>query len=176
MRLGQVLVFTCLATGPIARRLMLGPVLAGVGGLLLVTLIVFVSARRSFGKVNLDVGGGRLRVGDGGPQLTRGDVTAWTIDRASARVYTRAAGWRFTTGAENADALTSLLVGVFGRPLVLKRRGSQRARAIAALVAVGGIPLIIAGIALQIPLLAMAGVPAFIFGLAGFGALSQKVR
>jgi hypothetical protein len=92
VRLGQILTFICLAAGPVARRLMVGPALAGVGGLVVVTLMIFLSARRSFGKVALDIGGGRLRLGVAGPQLTRSDITAWTIDGASARVYTRAAG------------------------------------------------------------------------------------
>lgn len=176
VRLGQVLIFVCMVAVPLARRFMIGPMLAGVGGLLLVTLIVFVSARRSFGQVALDMGGGRLRLGVDGPQLARADVTAWTIDGASARVYTREAGWRFTTSAENADVLRRLLAGAFGGPLILKRRGSRRARAIAGIVALAGIPLTATGIALQIPLLAAAGVPAVIFGLAALGALSQKVR
>jgi len=58
----------------------------------------------------------------------------------------------------------------------LNRRGSPRARALAAIVALAGIPFTAAGIALQIPLLAAAGVPAMILGLAALGALSQKVR
>ena len=49
VRLVQILIFICLAAGPIARRLMVLPALAGAGALLLIRMIVFVSARRSFG-------------------------------------------------------------------------------------------------------------------------------
>jgi len=177
MRLGQLLAFGCLAIGPIARRLMIGPLLAGAGALLAVTLIVFWSARRSFGKLPLTAGGGRLRIGDDdNGAIRRVDVTAWTIDGPSARVYTRSAGWRFKVSAEDAAALRTLLAGAFGAPLVLRRRGTKRARMIAAMVATAGAVVTATAIALETPPLVVVGVPALVFGLAVLGALSQKVR
>jgi|SRR3569623_288528 len=175
-RLGQALVFICLAAGPIARRLMIGPLLAGVGCLMAVTLIVFWSARRSFGKVALTGGNGRLRVGEDKESIGRADVSAWTIQGSSARVYTRSAGWRFKVSPENAEALRATLAGTFGAPLVLKRRGTKRARMIAAIVALAGAVTTATAIAIDMPPLVVAGVPALVFGLAVLGALSQKVR
>ena len=176
VRLAQVLVFVCLVAGPIARRLMIAPLLAAVGGLLAATALMFWSARRSFGRLPFANVDGRLRVGDGQDSIRRAEVTAWTIDGPSARVYTHSAGWRFTVGKDDAEALRAMLTGALGAPLELRRRGTKRARMIAAIVALAGAVATATAIALQTLPLVVVAVPALVFGLATLGALSQKVR
>jgi hypothetical protein len=58
----------------------------------------------------------------------------------------------------------------------LTRRGSGRARTIALVVAALGLVAAVAAFYTEVLALTFVGVPAFIFGLATFGALSQRVR
>ena len=71
--------------------------------------------------------------------------------------------------------MRALLVAAFGEPLVLRRRGSARARSIGGAVAAAGALLVAGGIAWDVAPLAIPGVLALVFGLATLGALSQKV-
>ena len=48
---------------------------------------------------------------------------------------TRIGGWRFTVEKEDADTLRAVLTGALGARLVLRRRGTKRARMIVAIVA-----------------------------------------
>ena len=174
-RLGLFLVPVCAVTGVVARRTMVGPLLVATLGLFVATVVVFTTARRSLGRCHVRAGSGRLQIGENGQDIPVRDVRSWTIDGRTSRVYTAEAGWTFRAAPEQGDALRALLVGVFGPPLFLTRRGSRRAR-FATTVAVLGLAAAAAGIAQDIPAFTMVGVPAFLFGLAVLGALFQKVR
>jgi hypothetical protein len=174
-RLGQAFAPFCVGASVLARRTMSPLLIAGTACLFAVALSAFARARRSFGWSTLQPISGRLRIGDEGGEIACGDVLAWTIDGAVARLYTGDAGWRFRVPAGDSTALCLLLTSMFGPPLALRRRGSLRARRVAGAVTVAGLALAIAGIALDVPMLPAAGVLAFVFGVGAMGALSQKV-
>jgi len=153
----------------------LAPMLVAALCMFIATMVVLASARRPLGRCLLRSDGSRLQVGDSDTEIAVRDVRAWTIDGRKARVYTSAAGWKFVAELDHADELCALLVGVFGAPLSVARRGSRRARVISAAVAGLGIGAAAAGIMLEIPAFAIFGVPAFLFGSAFTGALSQKI-
>jgi hypothetical protein len=161
--------------GVVARRTMAPTLVAAAGGLVAAAFAVLLSARRSFGRCTASPAGDRLRLGDGRAEISRRDVRAWTLDGGVARVYTAHAGWRVAVPAGEGASLDRILRSVFGSPLILRRRGSARARKIAAGVAAAGAGLVATSFALEIVPLVVVGVPALIFGLATFGALSQKV-
>jgi len=174
-RLGLFLASGCAVVGTVARRTMSGPLLVATGGLFIVTIVLFATARRSIGRCPLRSGGGRLRLGENGPEIPARDVWTWTLKGRTARVYTVHAGWKVRAELDQADAFRALLVGTFGTPRSLTRRGSLRGRVTAAAVAGLGLASAATGIILEIPAFAMLGVPAFVFGLAFLGALSQKI-
>jgi hypothetical protein len=74
-----------------------------------------------------------------------------------------------------AEDLRPILARVFGAPLVLRRRGSVRARQVSGGVALLGAMLVAAAIAFDFAQLVLVGVPVVMFGLGALGALSQRV-
>jgi hypothetical protein len=138
-------------------------------------MVILLTARRALGRCLLRSVGGRLQLGESGGEIPARDVRTWTLDGRTARVYTVHAGCRVRADPDQADAFRAMLVSVFGTPRSLTRRGSLRARVIAATVAGLEPAAAESGIFLEITSFAMLGVSAFVFGLAFLGALSQEV-
>jgi hypothetical protein len=140
------------------------------------SIVFFALGRRSLGWRDLRARNGELEVANG--QEPRSVVvkgpTRWTLDGLAARLYGDRHTWRIRAAQGQEMALRDLLTPLFGTPILLQRRGSPRARAIALLVACAGVVLTTLAAALELTPLIFAGVPCAIFGLATFGALSQK--
>jgi hypothetical protein len=138
--------------------------------------VVFASAIKSLGWQPLRFEDGTLFFGSTGLRAARFGVREWTFVGGTARLYGADTSFEMRARPGASVALEALLAGVFGRPTRLKRRGSDRARTIALVVAALGLVAAVAAFYTELLALTFVGVPAFIFGLATFGALSQRVR
>jgi hypothetical protein len=139
-------------------------------------LVVFASAIKSLGWQRLRFEDGALFFGSTGLSAARFGVREWTFVDGIARLYSADTSFAVRARPGGSVALEALLAGMFGRPARLKRRGSDRARTIALVVAALGLVAAVAAFYTEVLALTFVGVPAFIFGLATFGALSQRVR
>lgn len=172
-RLGQALVpFAILAT--VAAR-PLGSVAVMVALLCqAAALFWFVRARRYLGRLGIETQGDGLVAGET-LRIPRTEVQAWTLVGSLARLYGSTATWTVTVNATESASLASLLSRAFGQQLMLRRRGSQRARAIAAVVAGVGATAVALAFAFDLPALVVVGVAATVVAIATLGALSQRV-
>jgi hypothetical protein len=175
LRWGQVLVPIATIATVAARRLP-GPVSLSIAvGSLALALLAFVTSRHGFGRRALTLEGRRLHFGEGSLQIHPANVTSWTWDAHTARLYGAAVSWRLATDSAHADDVRAALTTAFGKPKLLRRRGTARARGGAFAVLLAGAAMVVAGIALQLMACAVAGILALIGGLTAFGALSQKI-
>lgn len=160
-----------------ARRTMAPGLLAATMALFAPAIVLFIRARRSLGRCELHALGDRLRLNAGAAvaEIARDEVRAWTFEGGSARLYTSDAGWRLGVLKGEAEDLRPILARVFGAPLVLRRRGSVRARQVSGGVALLGAMLVAAAIAFDFARLVLVGVPVVMLGLGALGALSQRV-
>jgi hypothetical protein len=174
VRFGQALVPVATIVAIAARRLdrpLLAAVFVGVGTL---ALLSFVFARRSLGSMTLRFAAGGVLWPDGS-RVSPSDVNAWVSDGSAARLYSNSANWKLKVAHERAEELASALRRVFGPPISLARRGTPRARSAALAVGIAGGCAVAFGLGLNLLPLVLVGVPSLIFGLAAFGALSQKI-
>jgi hypothetical protein len=139
-------------------------------------VVVFASAIKSLGWQPLRFEDSALFFGSTGLSAAKFGVREWTFVGGTARLYGADTSFKVRARPGGAVALEALLAGVFGRPTRLKRRGSDRARTIALVVAALGLVAAAAAFYTEVLALMFVGVPAFIFGLATFGALSQRMR
>ena len=175
LRWGQLLVPVAWIATVAARRLP-GPVSFTLAGASLTfALLAFVTARRGFGRRVLILEGRRLHFGAETPEIRPASVTSWTWDSPTARLYGAELSWRLTTDRANADELRAALTTAFGKPKLLRRRGSARARRAAFAVLLAGAAMTGAGFRFQLMACAVLGVLGLIGGVAALGALSQKV-
>jgi hypothetical protein len=175
LRWGQLFApVTGIAT--VAARRLPGPVSLTVAvASLTLALFAFVTARRGFGRRALVLEGRCLRFGAHAPEIRPASVTSWTWDAPTARLYGAELSWRLATDNANADGVRAALTTAFGKPKLLSRRGSARARGIAFAVLLAGAATTGAGIGFQLTACAVLGVLGLIGGMAAFGAQSQKV-
>jgi hypothetical protein len=160
----------------VAARRLPGPVSFTVAvASLSLALFAFVTARRGFGRRALILEGRCLRFGAQAPEIRPASVASWTWDTSTARLYGSDLSWRLTTDRANADEIRATLTTAFGKPKLLRRRGSARARGTAFAVLLAGAAMTGAGIGFQLTACAVLGVLGLIGGIAAFGALSQKV-
>jgi hypothetical protein len=174
IRAAQALIPFAVVASIFARR-SLNPVAVTVALLLqLATLVTFLSARRGLGwqRFRLDKGAGSF-----GPnlRLARTRVERWTIHGRLARLYCQDISLRLRGRTSAAESLDACLRCWLGAPLLLERRGSARARGIAATVALSGLAFVAAAFALDNVPLVVAGILCVVLGGATFGALSQRV-
>ncbi|HXI56896.1 MAG TPA: hypothetical protein VNO55_12605 [Polyangia bacterium] len=174
-RLGQTLVPVATILAIVARRIDNNAVTVAAFALLATALTVFVAARRSLGQRQLHVGHGRVQVGDGRTEIVAAKVNNWTFDRGVAHLYGTNESWKLSARAVDCVELQAALTRTFGKARSFKRRGSPGARRAALCVSIVGAVLLAVGIGVDLVPLAVVGVPCLIFGIAAFGALSQKV-
>jgi hypothetical protein len=174
IRLGQVFVPLAIIATIFARRLP-HEVPIGVAVLLQgLALFAFLSAAKRFGSVPLHFENGALSLGTTDIRLERFQVRQWTFVGDIVRLYTADVSFKLLVRPGAEPALRALLSGVFGSPVPMARRGSKRARLLALFAALAGLVTTALAIASDNPAL-LVGLPFFIFGLAAFGALSQRV-
>lgn len=172
-RLGQTVTPVAMILGVVARRTESTVAYSAAAGALILAAIAFLSARRTFRRVQLRAAGKHITAALAGEPISISGVSAWTILDGTARVYDPMGGWMFRD--KDTTSLASLLTSAFGPPLTLRRRGTDRARYAALCVACAGTLAAAAGFGAGSVPLVIAGLPLFIFGLAFFGALSQRV-
>lgn len=174
IRAAQALIPFMVLASIFARRSLGGVAVTTALLLQLATLVTFLSARRNLGWQQVRIENG---VGGFGPnlKLTHAQVERWTIRGRVARLYCQNVSLRLRSRSRDSQSLASYLRSWLGAPLQLERRGSARARGIAAIVAASGVGLIGAAVALDSVPLIVAGVLCVVLGGATFGALSQRV-
>jgi hypothetical protein len=172
-RVGQLLAPIGVGVGVVARRLQSPSLMVVTGVMYLATAVAFLSARRTFRRVEVRTAARALSLVLNGAVVELRDVSCWTFDGGRARVYDGQGGWSLRGG--DADAIRAALTHALGAPLTVKRRGSKRARVTSLIVACLGVPVLVAGAVHDIIALALVGLLTFLFGLGVFGTLSQKV-
>jgi hypothetical protein len=132
-------------------------------------------AVRRFGWRSLQIERGRLQCDALALRLPASEIREWTLHGGCARLYGATHSYKLACRPSARATFEAALRNLLGAPVALTRRGTPRARLLAALAAVLGAVALVAGILLQIPLLA-GGVVVLILGFAAFMALSQRVR
>jgi hypothetical protein len=176
-RLGQALVPAALIATVLSRRV---PELVPLSAALVtqgLAAIAFVSAVRWLGWQPLRSERSAIWFGTTGLRVKRDGMREWTVVDRTARIYGSDVSYRLTVRPGRQSALECLLRPVFGKPTELKRRGTKRARLIALAVAALGLASVVASFVVFDTLaLTIVGTPALVFGIAMFGALSQRIR
>ncbi|HEY2839890.1 MAG TPA: hypothetical protein VGJ26_12115 [Pirellulales bacterium] len=143
--------------------------------ILAATGVVLLIARRSFGRRQIQFAAGKILIGNTDLTVRSSDVSAWTYDRNTGRLYGKANSWRLVVRDDDGDNFRSALASIFGKPRLLRHRGSRRARIVALGVALLGGGILAVGISMNIVATVFVGVPCLVFGLATLGAFSQKI-
>lgn len=138
------------------------------------TLALLLSAGRRFGWQRIVFKNGGLAVGSTDARIERHKVHRWTVANGLARLYGLEQSYKVRARSGAEAKLSASLARCFGPPLTLRRRGSFRARMIALTVGLCGLVGAAVAIGVGITWLAIVGPLAFIFGVATFGALSQR--
>ena len=177
IRLGQAaLPFATIAV-VLARRFPNAVSIGAAAVVMALALFAFISAVRRMGWQQLRFEPGVLWFGSTGVHAKRFDVRDWTLVGRVARLDGAATSYRLRIHKGGESALEARLRGVLGRqPTRLKRRGSLRARMIGLGVAGLGLIAVVASFLTEALALTFLGTPAFVFGLATFGALTQRVK
>jgi hypothetical protein len=172
-RVGQLLAPIGVGIGILARRSQSPLLMIATGVMYVGAAVAFLSARRTFRRVEVLTVGRALSFVLNGAIVNIRDVSCWTFHPSRARVYDPQGGWLLRGG--DPDAVQAVLTHALGPPLTLKRRGSNRARYTALVWAGLGVPLLVVGAVYDNVGLALVGLLSFIFGLGVFATLSQKV-
>jgi hypothetical protein len=144
-------------------------------GLIVAAFVVFMRARRNFGQQTTRRENGKLHFVQSGEELSRNMARSWTVRGTVARIHGIRSSYKLRFADTDRDALTALLTEHFGAPAKSERRGSPKARAIAAAVMASGLVALGFAIAFEnIPLL-FVGVVSSIGGGASLGAFSQRI-
>jgi hypothetical protein len=110
-----------------------------------------------------------------GIRIASTDIRRWTYRKGTARLYGARVSFRLRARKGDESVLEGTLRRLFGPPSELARRGSPRARGLAATVALFGLVLTIVALSRDNVLLALVGLPAFVLGLSAAGTLSSRV-
>lgn len=104
--------------------------------------------------------------------IDRDNLIMWRWRRGTATLY-RASG-NISVTSDQPAALEAILRSAFGDPREFSRRGSSKARIVAAAVFVAGVTTLVIGLAIRSQIAAV-GAFASLCGFAVFGTLSQSV-
>lgn len=175
LRLGQVLVPLAVIAAVVAQRAQTTLAAASAFALLGIGFAVFLSAAKRLGWQPLRFEGAVVSFGATGLRMERKQVREWTLIGDVARLYARDLSVKLQARGGSEQVLGALLRSQFGSPVPMDRRGSKRARALALCAAAFGLVMSVLAIVNDNSLLAVVGAPAVVFGIAVFGALSQRV-
>ncbi|MET0592297.1 MAG: hypothetical protein ABW133_06335 [Polyangiaceae bacterium] len=170
--------------GIVARRLLGDAIVVVAFALLAVLLALWFSASKGLGRRRMQIRSGALRLArqdaesaardeDRSSEIPFRSIRQWTWNGTIARLYGAEHSWKLRAIDGKDEALGESLRGALGAALILKRRGSGRARIIALVVAVLGLASAGFGIATETGPMAILGVLGLVGGFAAFGALSQ---
>jgi hypothetical protein len=185
----QFLAPAAMILGVVARWRMTTPLLLAGFALILFTFGLYASSRAALGRRALQIRNGILRLAiestalgetapcahDPADDIALRSIRKWTWDGSIARLYAAEHSWKLRSARGDHETLGDSLRETLGPPLVLRRRGSARARVLALSMAALGVVAAGFGIAYETTALALIGVPCLIGGLAALGALSQSV-
>jgi hypothetical protein len=174
LRLGQLLVPLAVIATVMARRMPTMLPVSVAFALQALGLAVFLSAAKRFGSQPLRFEGGAVAVGATGVRIERIKVHRWTLVNRVARLYGVKVSYKLSVESGTEHALSALLRSQFGSPVQLDRRGSKQARVLALGVGLAGLVFTVLAIVNDSRVLAFVGAPAFLLGIATFGALSQR--
>jgi hypothetical protein len=189
IRIVRVLAPVTMIVGVSARWTMAKPLVLAAFALILFTIGMYASSRAALRRRAMHVCDGVIRLRadsaawrpsahprhDPSDDIALAAIRQWTWNGSIVRLYGGEHAWKLCSASGHHEALGHALRAGLGPPLLLRRRGSARARVLAlAIAAVGGAALW-AGIAYEWSALALVGVPCVIGGLAALGALSQSV-
>jgi hypothetical protein len=162
-------------SGVAARRIPNTLTVTAPLGLLALAFFLFFRAQQNLGAQTLLREGGRLRLQGSEEELSHRTAGRWTLRGNVARLHGSRLSYKLRLVEGDPAAFEQALASVLGTATATARRGSPRARGIAAAVLILGLVALTLAIVLQnLPLLAV-GILAGIGGGATFGALSQRV-
>lgn len=146
-------------------------------GVAMVALVLGLRVYRWLGRREIVFEGDHIRVGDGGPAVQPRELRMWAIGEREVRLYTANFSfvWMFLADGAQLDALRAKLTKMFGRPRLLVRRGSRRARAVAGGLALAGTGVCAAGLGADAMALGFSGGVIVPFAFSALMILSQKV-
>jgi hypothetical protein len=174
IRAGQALLPFAIIASIFARRSLESTAVAIAVALQLAAIISLLSARRSLGAQPFSVQDGKGKVATQ-LVLARQRVLRWTVTGNVVRLYCGDMSRRLACRSEDEQLLVESLTGRLGRPVLLKRRGSDKARLLAGAAATVGLICTVAAFTFQSVPAVLIGLPMFVVGLAVFAALSQRV-
>lgn len=146
-------------------------------GVALVVVVLGLRAYRWLGRREIVFEEDHILVGDGGPTVQPRELRMWAIGEGEVRLYAANFSfvWLFLADGAQLDALRAKLTKIFGRPRLLVRRGSRRARALAGGLALAGAGVCAAGLGADAMALGFSGGLVAPFAFSAFMILSQKV-
>jgi hypothetical protein len=142
----------------------------------LAIVVVFLNARRGYGQQTLVHDGAGLRLVESAETLSRRNTPRWTVVNRTARLYGSRWSYKLRVDAAHKDDLASLVHAGLGAPIVLRRRGTPRARMGALCAAIGGAIAVACAFAFDSVALVVVGALAMTSGLIALGVLSQRIR
>jgi hypothetical protein len=176
LRLFQVVASAVVVVSVVGRRVHSFPFGVFVGVAML-ALVLGLRAYRWLGRREIVFQGDHILIGDGGPAVQPRELRMWAIGEREVRLYAANFSfvWRFLGDGAQLDALRAKLTKVFGRPQLLVRRGSRRARAVAGGLALAGAGVCAGGLGADAMALGFSGGLVVPFAFSAFMILSQKV-
>lgn len=153
----------------VARRFHGVGTAALAGALLLACLGLLLSSRRRARRCAIHVTARTIDFDAALPALAIDQVDAWTVDDRRIRIYDPSSGSTFTASPTERQRLQRAIERVLPPPVKMVRRGSPRARWLAAVVGIAGLASIPVGVTLGIAPLVTGGV---VVGILGFSALA----
>ena len=175
IRLAQLLIPFAFIASVWARRQFGAATVAAAIMLQLVIGFVFLGAIKRLGKQPIRIDDGTLWIGTQ-ESIPRAAAQRWTRSDSGVTVYSREAIHRLCVDRGSELDLETCLRQLIGEPTKLRRRGSPRARIAAVSVACVGLGLTVSSFTIYDSIVPIViGIPSFVFGIAAFGALSQRV-
>lgn len=172
LRWAQLLVPLAVIVTVVARAVPEAPAIMVALAVQVAAVVQFIRARKKLAAQPLEVMNGKLQLGTSGHSIESTQVSDWTTHGSSARLYGPTYSWRLS--ANNGEALEDTLRRVFGRPLQLRRRGSPRARMIAAVTFFVGLLAAVCGAYINVMPMFIPGLIMALASIPVFAALSQR--
>ncbi len=173
LRWAQLLVPVAVIVTAVARAVPEASAIVAAFAVQAAAVVQFIRARKKLGAQPLVVVNGTLQLGTSGHSIESTQVSDWTTQRSSARLYGPTYSWKLST--TNAEALEDTLRRAFGRPLQLRRRGSPRARVMTVVTWFVGLLVAVCGAYLDVMPMFIPGVIVALISLPVFAALSQRI-
>jgi hypothetical protein len=121
------------------------------------------------------IGNAAVQLEDAGIDLQRPSIRRWTHVSGVASLYCANGSYKLRPRPEDEAALEAALRHLLGSPASIEQRGSRATRSIALTGALLGLASAVTAFLTNNIALVVFGLPAFIFGIATFAVLSQRI-